>query len=604
MPLLKRYLDSLESEVRQGIEVLALGLDVEYELEKLPIPFRSARNLRSMTSFDRMVYATKLSEQIMFDGVLSFFSHKDIALPALYHGRLQWYVVLLTYYVDIFANLIEENKTLRRVISIQPVVTVSPFADIAADLEACVMPDTLKFVCAERNIECVLIGDRVAEKSEYLKMSWFVAKRKVFGFFLFFANLLQSFRPARRMKVLASDNWGNISYLLEALPESELVLLDRTQGLKAGVRGWWRHKIQFKQLGYYDSRRIRKIAQERKHFFEESFVNAKSRLRALEDASFRGYAIGKLVEPVLRRILSNGGAEGVAAIEHTYKMLGTLRPDVIMVRASASGQIHFLTLCLVGKKLGIPSLEIQHGQLYADEGSLSRRRTAEYIAVYGSAVRAEMKKAGYTDDKIIDAGSPRFDVYRPTPLVQKKDLQVTCIAPSIFQGFFDDSYDVTEYFEAVAAALADFPVKLAIKLKPGTGEGFSEEMLKKIFGKRAYEVHRDTPIRTLFADTDIVISPMTTVLYESLIMGKPTIFVAYSKAHYRVGAEFVAYADAGLFVARTKQEVKEKVELLARSYDERVRLGQGAERCIATHYSFDGHSTKRIVDAIRALVKK
>lgn len=604
IPPLKRYLDSLVPKVRKHTEVLALGLDVEYELQKFSIPFRSARELRGWDSFDRMVYAVQMADSIMFDSALSFFSHKDISLSALYHGRLQWHIVLLTYYVDIFANLIEKNPTLRRIVAIQPTVTTSPLTDIAADLEVRIMSDTLKFMCAERNIECVLFGDGVVSHSEQMKQRWFLTKRSIFGFCLFFANFVQQIRPARKIRVLASDNWGNISPLLEELPESELILLDRTEGLKAGVQGWWKHHMRLKQLRHYDSAHIRRIAEERKRLFEGSFPNAKLQVRALQDANLKGFPIGKLIEPVLKRIISSGGAEGVTAIEQTYTMLTMLRPDVIMVRASASGQVHFLTLCLVGKKLGIPSIEIQHGHFYMGEGSLSRRRTAEYVAVYGPAVRDEMKKAGYADDKIIDSGSPRFDSYRPTPLVQRADLQVACIAPPFHQGFFDDMYEVAEYFEAVAAALADSPVKLAIKLKSETHRVFFEEILRRAFKGREYDVHLTTPIQSLFVGSDLVISPMTTVIYEALIMGRPTIFFAYLSVHDKLGAEFISYADKGLLVARTQQELKKKVDLLIRDYDERVRLEKGAKRCVEEHYSFNGHSSRRIAHAIRALAKK
>lgn len=604
LSVLTRFYRSLPKEKRDETGVLALGLDVEYALEKIPMPFISAREFRTISSFDRMTYAVELADRISGDDKFSFFEHKDISLFSLYHIRIQWYIVLLTYYVDVFTAFIEKHRDVHTILTFYPTTIVSPLSDIAASFEIQLVPDTLRLVCTQRNIEYGLIGESHILPRQGINHIWFQLQRSLFDVLLFFANMAQLLKPRRKIRILASEYWKNIAPILKELSESEMVLLDRTEGLKAGIAAWWRHKVIFMQLRSFSSRRMRADAKEKGSSFARSFERCKKEAPSLREARFRDCTITPLIEAVMERIMSVGGTEGVHAIDCAFRMLSHLQPDVVIVRASASGQIHFSALCLVAKIMGIPSLEVQHGHLYMGEGSLTRRRTAEYIAVYGPAVRQGVKEAGYADEKIIDAGSPRFDAYRHKPLPHSNGIQVVCIAPALVPGFFDDTYEVAEYFEAVAAALRDSGAIIAVKLRPGAQKQFFEEVLQRTFSGMTYQVYRHTPIQELFSASDVIISPVSTVLFESLILGRPTIFAALTTVHYKLGAEFISYIGRGLLLARTGTEIKEALTPLMNNVEERMRMSQAAEQCILEHYSFDGNSARRIAGAIRAFVKQ
>lgn len=581
-------------------EVVALGADVEFALEERAVPFYSARGLRSVTSVERIALGEELGKRICTDPTFSFFSYRDIHAGSLFTMDLQWYITLLTYYLDLYISIFEQ-RNISRVVTFSTGNVVLDTAGVVAPFEARVAVEALQYMCRQKNVPCDVM-DEVPRK-KLLERQLFAFKRRLFGRGMSVFNAVQSMRPRRKIRILASEYWKNVGPLMRELSEGELYLLDRTESLKAGFAAAWRHQMHFTAVEQYTSRRVRRSAADKAAFFVNEWARLEADNVPLGAASFRGVSLTPLLRKVLAHIVKEGGVRSVQTIDAVHAMFERVRPDIVLVRASASQQIHFAILCHVARSRGIPSLEIQHGVRYVGPGSFSKQHAAEYMAVYGPVVRTQMKTVGYTDKTLFDIGSPRFDAY-PRTSEKHQGLTVTCVGPSLVPGFWEDTYDAMDYLTAMAAAVRGTGAAIIVKLRPGgVYADFYNALITRAFAGITYRICRQEPLSEIFAKSDIVISPYSTAMLEALLMYKPTIFFASLPAYAEYGGEFAAYAGDALVLARTQEELARGVAILAGDVREREELALRARQCVERNYLFDGNSSERLAEAVRTLTR-
>jgi hypothetical protein len=216
-------------------------------------------------------------------------------------------------------------------------------------------------------------------------------------------------------------------------------------------------------------------------------------------------------------------------VESLFRLLQDERPDVVVVRASASRQIHFATLCLFAKQLNIPSVEPQHGLFYLGLGSVPKHSEVEYLATYGSLASSELREVGFKGT-LVDVGSPRFDVYAalaPLTVPDSGEMTVLFVLPDDTTGTWFDTYDISELIASVAALAARDP-KISIILKSRAGAPVAEFGYKMALNSLSkysnVVIERNAPLSSLIEKSHIVVSVFSTILVEAMAAKRVVVY--------------------------------------------------------------------------------
>lgn len=605
--------------VRAGVvsdyTVIALGADIEFLLEEKGIVYRSGKTLRTLSPHERLVMAKELGERALLGSDFSFFSHRGIHLGKLFMPGLQYFLSHFLYFFDCVISALEE-ESYERVVLLLSTDGDGPIAGAALDsLQVRAFADAVNIVCEKRAIPLSVVSPLAASTHlrVWLGRKWFVIKRKLFHLGIRALNLyIRSRASTKEIRILASEYWKNIAPLMNELPEGELVLIDRIQSRAIGMRGMLKHRMQFMQGEDFVNGAMMRQARQKSLAFWKAWSEVKEKSTLLKETHLRGYPMKTLLAKALERIVREG-ERAVEDIDGTWAMMERLRPQIVLVRAGISTQIHFALLCEVARLLRVPSLEIQHGVMSMGLTDYARDPSSQYIAEYGPLVREAYEAYQYAPrTTCLDIGSPRFDVYRNTTFAHHDPggaVRVLHIGPAIAPSSWNDSYDAVEYFQTTARAVSHIQnVHVTIKLRASHAhEHFYREAIRRAYGSVPYTISLFESLPSLLAQTDMVVSCHSTVVLEALLAHRPVVLDASLPIYTElVGIDFKPHREAGaLLVAKTPDALKAILERLARDKDEQQVLATKAEQFMKAKYLFhDGKSSNRLTQAIRTLVQK
>lgn len=611
-----RFLASLSEEGKGGVVIVAIGADIEFALEKQGRTFISGKGLRTMRNAELILYVEKLGREVLDDPTFSFFSYRGVRLGDIYMPALQNYLLYVLYFVDVITTLVQKHSEYKKFVLFSPATITYETAGVFALLEGYAAVEAARFVGKTFGFEVVVLESSVSAASfrSRMKRRFFDLQRFVFGYILAVLNAATTLlvRP-KKMRILASDYWKNMSPLMAELPESELLQLDRGESRKTSLVEIFKHRMRFVHIEDYLSRSSRKNASDQKEIFSQKWVQIQDKNMPLLQAEFRNQVLAPILVPALKRMVLKGGVQAVNVIEGTYSLYEKMKPDIVWVRASVSAQIHFPILCYVAKMCGIPSIEVQHGILYLGPGSFINRPAVEYIATYGPLATEQLKKFGYTDAALPTIGSPRFDVYQELqgkvigPVDTKKPFMITCIAPAVLPHSWSDTYQIVDYFQHIAEASSAVPnAHVTIKLRPGGADAdFFREAIARAFTSVPYTIAQREPLVEVLRESDAVIAIYSTTVLEGLISGKPVIYDGYMGMHHMLGEELTPYETAGALVrVHTTGDCAKALQRLAK--DPKVGEGQvqKAKEFMDKNYAFDGGASGRLAVFLKKLATR
>lgn len=605
------FLDSLSDEERKSIDIIAIGADVEYALEKKDLSFISGKGLRTMPNAELIPYVEKLGREVLDDPSFSFFTYRGVQLSDLYMPILQNYLLHVLYLIDVITTFARVYSTYKKLMLFPPTSVIYDTTGIFALLEENAAITAARFVSAISDFEVVVLELPSGVQGRF-KYIVFNLQRAVFGYVLSTLNAVVAMliRP-KKIRILASDYWRNMSPLMAELPESELLQLDRIESRKTGFAAILEHRMRFIHIEDYLSRSSRKKAEEQKQLFFHNWERGRDMNMPLQRAIFHGKSLASVLTPALRRMVIQGGFQAVRIIDGTYALYEKIKPDIVWVRASVSAQIHFPILCYVAKLCGIPSIEVQHGILYLGPGSFINRPAVEYIATYGPLATEQLKKFGYANSSLPAIGSPRFDVYQNLQRDRGADIHayfmITCIAPAVLPYSWSDTYEIVDYFSHLAEAASHIPnAHVTIKLRPGgADEAFFRKAITRAFGTVPYHIAQREPLVDVLKDSHVVVAIYSTTVLEGLISGSPVIYDGFMDMHHLLGEELIAYEDAGaLLRVRTTEELTQALKRFAQDPQARAAQVERARNFMARNYSFDGQASRRLADTVRELASK
>ncbi|MFI5260386.1 MAG: hypothetical protein ACHQU0_01150 [Candidatus Paceibacteria bacterium] len=610
------FLASVSEEEKTELTVIALGADIEFLLEKEGVSFQSGRDLRSTSHLDCHINAEKIGREVLSDPAFSFFSYREVPLVNVCMPVLQTYLMSILYFVDVLTTLAENHPHFTRLILFPHTYIPLETDGIMAPLEASAAVDAARIVAKKHDLEIFIPEFETSFMLLRVRknIALYYMKRRVFGWALFVLNTIVKIGvPRKSIRILASDNWKNISSLVRELPDAELLLLDRAEARKIDWSSIWRNRMRFMHVQSFVSNMERKASRSKAHDFALHMEKIRNENVPLQEAGFRGHSLTAVISVAIQNLLERGGGRAVSLIDGSYSLCEQMRPDIVLVRASLSTQIHFPILCHVARALGIPSLEVQHGLLYLGPGTFIRRPAVHYMATYGPLTSEGFKAFGYTDKTLFNIGSPRFDAYqaihdkKPDSGHNERGFTIAAIVPEILPQSWSDSYEIVRYLSELASAVADMPnVLVILKLRPDPhNDAFYRSAIAQTFESVPHKIAQYEPLVDVFAESDAIVAIYSTTVLEALISGRPTVYNGSLEFHEALGRDLAAYADAGaLLMANTQEDLTKSLESLVRDPQVRDTLVRNADHFMAENYSFDGKASQKLAAAVRLLAHR
>ncbi len=608
----KRFLDARADVREEGYLLIPLDAEIDYALAKEGIAFQSGKEYRTPDAA-RMILAEEWTSHIFESEHWAFFTYRGVSLTRLYFPQLQGYLNRVLYYTDIVSNVVAAHPHVARLIVFPsphvPPTTARCLTNAMIDAIASVVTT----VAAQSGKEVLVPETYLPPQAQRRSLSY-VLKRLLLQWGFAALNIFMVLvRRPRRIRILASDYWRNLAPSLQYLDSAEVILTDRQEASNAGIANIWKFHMRFLHLDAFSQG----ISNERK-LAQTLFKQKWQSIREGSDLSvyiFREFSMQPLLLKVLDNIIQESVTKTLKDVDDAHALIARLQPQIVMLRATVSSQTHFSILAQVARAQGIPSIEMQHGLMYFGPGSTGKRHSAQFMGVYGSLVQREMEEAGDKQSIPLIIGSPRFDVYASVQkntgmehITNGQEVTFLCIAPMVLLEEATDSYDVIEYFKAIAFALRKIPhVHAILKLRQGPNRGpFLRTIISSAFKGVSHTVAEFEPLSGLFSQADVVISGYSTAVLEALQCGKPLIYAGLCPLEGMTGLQhFLPYVKEGaMHFAFSGEELSHILKELVSNPDARKRLSENAHNFLAREYAFDGKASERTAAFIMSFASK
>lgn len=232
--------------------------------------------------------------------------------------------------------------------------------------------------------------------------------------------------------------------------------------------------------------------------------------------------VARFFEDTLPRLAENAAAYRAA--------LSDQQIDMILLPFDAPPMQR--TAVEIGKALGIPSMVLLHGL----PGIYNRRDNccADYFAAWGQGNITIYDSLGCTTDRMQVVGSPTLDKYRTVPRRASDPVKRIVIltnpkdSSSTLSGDDDPERYILSIFEALPAS-SDF--ELVVRPHPAELASYYRDLLAPLELPNL-TIQAGTPIDVLLAQTDVLITPVSTVALEAMVLGIPVVWFNISKSTY------------------------------------------------------------------------
>lgn len=582
--------------------VVALRADVEPLLKKEGQVFSSAAKYRNPDASSRLSLTEHILQRIETDKVLKTLRHRGLSLVALQAIIIQDYLTELLYWLEVIAGAIREHDP-------EEVIVWSPWGtiheeNILAHRVIGAIPRSVS-MAAQQHGCAVTILPHLGKKYFWPQKYMFLLSRNIFSVVLFVVNVcVRACSSPRPVKVLVADSWRNAGPYAAKLSDVEMVMYDRMEVFKVSWKDMLAHRLQFKDASSYKAWSDRMIATSAQRQCFELWGNQGGSVDSFSDIEWKGIPLAAELHAMLSQYVEHSVAADVCEIERINRILTVTHPDVVMVRASAARQTHLMMLCQLAEALGIPSIESQHGWYYVGEAGTHRRSVSANMATYGPLCSTEMDWCGYKG-KCVAVGSPRFDVYHSV-MQQPSTSQNLNVLIGLFDditGRWTDTYDIYNLIQSIKQLLDSTDnIEVTLKVKPNSpfGDLGVQWARHELSEYENFHLVDNRPMHELLAETDVTVTVFSTIILESMLVGRPVIFWAEPPFHNALGKSpqmDVFKRESGIALAHDIVELQHTIELL-RPEQVRANKGQQARDFMAKHFSLTPGSSERMVKCI------
>ncbi|MBD3109662.1 hypothetical protein IEO70_15040 [Bacillus sp. AGMB 02131] len=254
----------------------------------------------------------------------------------------------------------------------------------------------------------------------------------------------------------------------------------------------------------------------------------------------------------------------IDGIEAVFNFFHAVRPKVVII--GTSEDIYSRAIALVGLMCGVPTICLQHGLLMGEEAFMPAFTT--HLAVYGQYEKDWYVKRGLKADRIAIIGHPRYDelttaLAGKNRITAKRKILLTT-GPGLN----------TVKFQSLISQLAANSGN-QITLKPHPWEIAHNKIalyneLEKKYKNVKLNNKRLVNTNSLIKESDCVISSLSTVALEAMLLNKPS-FVYYFLDANR---EYDYFNILGKYAEKDPKKLVETIELYFKSEKERAAYNQ------------------------------
>lgn len=593
------HIEAAVAHAKAGGEILAINFWAERALAGRGVAFRSYADYRTSNADEGSLIAKAQIAAREWYRIpeMQFFEHKGIPLGEALESGFVIYLGRLSYYRTIFERILDVNPGAHLIVP-YPAAQISAATGPLTHFEMSAAVDAARAATATRNLPFSTIGEAPRSPQRHVHPDSRLHTALV-GLY----NAVIKFAPRRKMKIYATEYWHHIAPCIERMNDVELVLMERGELRNIPWRQIWKHRVRLVHPRDAASARVRRVAREAVERFRKKWPAARSALAAHEIFALMEWT---QVEPVLEYLVCAYAERVVVEIEAFEKLLRHERPDKVLLRVSISSyQTHFFVLARMARRLGIPSVEIQHAGAHVDPRSVYSRLETDYLASYGPYVREWYERLGVAGERILPVGSPRFDrciIERDEALIQGKQLlQEAGLDPGqpvllvAVPDVRTDSYVLADLFRVVRIAQKRVPgLQVVFKFRSERRPPELSDFVHETFSSSAVCMGTED-LFSLLCASDAVVCGNSTVLYEAMLAHIPLLLYPW-RASDTYHAEMYAPAAPILYSAQDLADAVTKVfsdtgyciELVAR------------QKRFLERYSFDGHSSERLAALLSA----
>lgn len=258
--------------------------------------------------------------------------------------------------------------------------------------------------------------------------------------------------------------------------------------------------------------------------------------------------------------------------------------------------------CLAGKLAGVKTLEIQFG-FYGENDIEWRFFKADRLAVTGEANLEIMRGHGIPPEKMTITGSPRYDQALAWPQDLVKNMRSKLGVPAdkvmflfasqpYYYGSFASAEIRREMLSKLFSATAGMK-KVILVVKPHPLEDAAELAEMTRGNKNILFADKLSDIRDLIKATDIFATFFSGTTFDSLVMNKPTINIAFPGS---CGNNLFENCGA-TFVARNGDDILQILNLIDNGHSEEFfnKLSSARAHFLQQwFYRLDGQAAERI----------
>ncbi|MBI4789821.1 MAG: hypothetical protein HY782_22540 [Chloroflexi bacterium] len=245
----------------------------------------------------------------------------------------------------------------------------------------------------------------------------------------------------------------------------------------------------------------------------------------------------------------------------------------------------------VGRALDIPSMVVLHGL----PGAYNARYNccADYFASWGPATIEIYKTLGCSTTNMRVTGSPKLDTYLPIPKRPRIPVRSILILtnPQDYSSTLPAEDDPEHYIFTVLAACRDLrECEFVVRPHPAESPIRYRDWLAPL-ALPNLSIQARTPIETLLAQADLVITPVSTVALEAMALGIPILWFDVARS-----SPPPPFAAGWLQPVRTAQELAACLKTIVR--EDKLPPTNTARILESFAGPIDGGASRRILDWI------
>lgn len=350
----------------------------------------------------------------------------------------------------------------------------------------------------------------------------------------------------------------------------------------------------------------------------ESYMNDEAKKRIRDGEAWMNVAWKNITEdPELKKILGNNYGRVFDILEYCFKtrrrFLEIIRyielynevfiqEKTKLVFVSDDVNVVGRLACMIAKKQGIPSLDIQHGQL---QGNPTGEITADKMIVNGEGDKKHLIAHGAKSSQLIVTGQPRFDAVVDKLNLSKKEIcekygldhTKKIIVYSYQKPVPEENIIVSakkcflDHFSKIKNN-SDLQFVMTMRLDTPIPSDLQRDDIKLLPG---------ADIQELAVCSEVLLTAYSTAAVEYVLMGKPVVAI-------NLGAgkdEYIDYTELGVgFKIVNESEFLPSLEKVLFDKNFAKKFKQSCAEFITDfNYKLDGNAKARCLKVISSMVK-